>query len=70
MLAAGGATPLQLTAARTSSKDQQQATMALLTSYHPTPVYLVDFSVYKPPEEYKLDRANAEIKGESWSVSV
>ncbi len=44
--------------------------MALLTSYHPSPVYLVDFSVYKPPEEYKLDRAKAEIGGQSWSVSV
>lgn len=43
--------------------------MALLTSYHPTPVYLVDFSVYKPPEEYKLDRAKAEVTARSWSVS-
>jgi hypothetical protein len=44
--------------------------MALLTSSHPTPVYLVDFSVYKPPEEFKVDRAACERKGQNWSVST
>lgn len=44
--------------------------MALLTSSHPTPVYLVDFSVYKPPEEFKVDRAECERKGQNWSVST
>lgn len=44
--------------------------MALVTSHHPSPVYLVDFSVYQPPEEYKVDRAKSEEAGKSWSVSV
>jgi hypothetical protein len=39
-------------------------------STHPSPVYLVDFSVYKPPEELLVDRDLAEERGKNWSVSV
>jgi hypothetical protein len=39
-------------------------------STHPAPVYLVDFSVYKPPEELLVDRDLAEERGKNWSVSV
>lgn len=44
--------------------------MASLTSSSTSrePVYLVDFSVYKPPEELLVDREVAEEKGKSWSV--
>jgi hypothetical protein len=38
-------------------------------STHPAPVYLVDFSVYKPPEELLVDRDLCEERGKSWSVS-
>lgn len=35
------------------------------------PVYLVDFSVYKPPEELKLDVAAAEShERAAWHVSA
>jgi hypothetical protein len=33
------------------------------------PVYLIDFSVYKPPEELRVDREQAEEHGKHWSVS-
>lgn len=39
-------------------------------STHPSPVYLVDFSVYKPPEELLVDRELAEERGKEWSVSA
>lgn len=34
------------------------------------PVYLVDFSVYKPPEELRVKQREAEEKGKKWSVSA
>jgi hypothetical protein len=30
------------------------------------PVYLLDFSVYKPPEELRLNRDEAEVKARQW----
>uniref|UniRef100_A0A383WNU5 FAE domain-containing protein n=1 Tax=Tetradesmus obliquus TaxID=3088 RepID=A0A383WNU5_TETOB len=30
------------------------------------PVYLLDFSVYKPPEELRLNRDEAEVKAKLW----
>eukprot|EP00879_Flechtneria_rotunda_P028867 GHRR01031100.1.p1 GENE.GHRR01031100.1~~GHRR01031100.1.p1 ORF type:complete len:243 (-),score=83.47 GHRR01031100.1:164-892(-) len=41
---------------------------ASIASYHKEPVYLVDFSVYKPPEDLRLDRQEAEEKAKSWSM--
>jgi hypothetical protein len=34
------------------------------------PVYLVDFAVYKPPEELRVDRFKAEEQAKHWPVSV
>jgi hypothetical protein len=36
----------------------------------PVPVYMLDFSVYKPPEEYKLDRDSGFVNASKWSVSA
>jgi hypothetical protein len=30
------------------------------------PVYLLDFSVYKPPRELRLNRDEAEVKAREW----
>lgn len=35
----------------------------------PPPVYLLDFSVYKPPEELRLNEAAAKRTAAGWSVS-
>jgi len=34
------------------------------------PVYLVDFSVYKPPEELRMDSERAKETAKNWSVSL
>jgi hypothetical protein len=34
------------------------------------PVYMVDLSVYKPPEEYKLNHNTGLANASRWSVSV
>jgi len=36
----------------------------------PVPVYMLDFSVYKPPEEYKLDRDSGFVNASKWSMYV
>jgi hypothetical protein len=33
------------------------------------PVFLLDFAVYKPHEELRVDREVSEERGKSWSVS-
>lgn len=34
------------------------------------PVSMVDFSVYKPPEEYKLNHDAGIVNAAKWSVSL
>jgi hypothetical protein len=53
-----------------AAEESAACAMALVTSHHPSPVYLVDFSVYQPPAEYKVDRAKSEEAGKNWSVSA
>ena len=36
----------------------------------PQPVYLVDFSVYKPPEELKLNYPECQKASKKWKVRV
>jgi hypothetical protein len=33
------------------------------------PVYMLDLSVYKPPEEYKLNHDAGIVNASKWSVS-
>jgi hypothetical protein len=35
----------------------------------PLPVSMLDFSVYKPPEEYKLNHDAGIVNAAKWSVS-
>jgi hypothetical protein len=34
------------------------------------PVYMLDFSVFKPPEEYKLNHDAGIVNASKWSVST
>jgi hypothetical protein len=43
--------------------------MASICAHHREPVYLVDFSLYKPPEELRVDLNVAQERGKQWSVS-
>lgn len=43
--------------------------MAAINTYHPQPIYLVDFSVYKPSEQLKVDREMCVERAKAWSVS-
>lgn len=34
------------------------------------PVYMLDFSVFKPPEEYRLNHDAGIVNASKWSVSL
>eukprot|EP00775_Hariotina_reticulata_P006451 gene6451-6680_t len=42
--------------------------MASICAHHREPVYLVDFSVYKPPEELRVNLDVAQERGRQWSM--
>ncbi|KAF8069577.1 KCS2 [Scenedesmus sp. PABB004] len=42
--------------------------MASLTLGGAQPVFLLDYAVYKPPEELRVDRQLAEERGKAWSM--